>query len=169
MTGREKLEEYLYGLKICDYLSIEDMDEILEDYDEWDKTALDDEFYFYDGNPYEHSVEYDLAKFKELISIVKGMNSEIVKGTTNGDYEFNIHVIVESRGDIYCNFNFKKREFTVKTAFTDYTKEEEFIEIVDAFDDFMYCGDDDFDIYEQIDDEQLKKFFDTAQELYDLW
>lgn len=53
---RCNLEEDLHGYVICDYLSRDDADNILESFDEWDETADWGDDYVYDENYY--TLEY---------------------------------------------------------------------------------------------------------------
>jgi len=57
---REELDQYLYGLVICDYITRKEQAAVLKDFDKWVKTAEDGEAYYYDGNPYTYKIEgYD--------------------------------------------------------------------------------------------------------------
>ena len=49
---RDKLEEYLNGLVICDYISRDKEFEVLEDFDKWAETAKAGDTYYYDGDEY---------------------------------------------------------------------------------------------------------------------
>lgn len=53
---RCNLEEDLHGYVICDYLSRDDVDNILESFDEWAETADWGDDYVYDENYY--TLEY---------------------------------------------------------------------------------------------------------------
>lgn len=53
---RCNLEEDLHGYVICDYLSRDDADNILESFDEWAETADWGDDYVYDENYY--TLEY---------------------------------------------------------------------------------------------------------------
>ena len=65
MARQEKadLMEYLHGLVISDYITRDEEEEILEDYDRWNQNELNEEFYLYDGNEYSHTIEYDITLF----------------------------------------------------------------------------------------------------------
>lgn len=58
---REELEEYLDGMRICDDITRKEESEILDDFDEWAKTAQNGDIYFYDGLRYEFYTEYGVA------------------------------------------------------------------------------------------------------------
>jgi len=49
---KDELEEYLNGLRICDYITRPEQYEILDDFDEWASTATIGDTYYYDGNSY---------------------------------------------------------------------------------------------------------------------
>ena len=49
---RDSLEEYLHGLVICDYISRDEEDEVLNDFDSWAQTANIGDTYYYDDNSY---------------------------------------------------------------------------------------------------------------------
>ena len=49
---REELEEYLHGLVICDYITKEDENEVLDDFDNWAEKASPGDTYYYDGESY---------------------------------------------------------------------------------------------------------------------
>ena len=49
---RNELEEYLNGLRICDDISRNEQYSILDDFDQWCKTATIGDTYYYDDNEY---------------------------------------------------------------------------------------------------------------------
>ena len=49
---REELEEYLYGLVICDYITRKEKSEILDDFNKWAKDAKYGDTYYYDDQEY---------------------------------------------------------------------------------------------------------------------
>ena len=50
---REELEEDLRGECCCNYITKDDMHEILKDFDNWLETAEPGDAYYYGGNSYE--------------------------------------------------------------------------------------------------------------------
>ena len=46
---RYELEEYLNGIRICNYITKEQESEILNDFDKWSKTAKYNDVYYYDS------------------------------------------------------------------------------------------------------------------------
>ncbi len=55
----EELEEYLNGLRICGYLNRKEQQEIMDDCEEWLKTAKPGDVYCYDGIDYELADDSD--------------------------------------------------------------------------------------------------------------
>ncbi len=49
---RDELDEYLNGLRICDDITFEDQEEILDDFDEWCKDASIGDIYCYDSREF---------------------------------------------------------------------------------------------------------------------
>lgn len=49
---REKLTEYVLGLKLQGYYTIEDYYSVLDDFDEWIKTAKIGNIYYFNGIAY---------------------------------------------------------------------------------------------------------------------
>lgn len=48
----DELEEYLNGLRICDDITRNEQEEILDDFDKWCETAQIGDTYCYDGQRY---------------------------------------------------------------------------------------------------------------------
>ena len=51
-TVRDAIEDYLMGEKIAGYITADEVNETLNDFDKWCKTAEDGDEYFLDGIPY---------------------------------------------------------------------------------------------------------------------
>lgn len=49
---RDDLNEYLNGLRICDYITRDEQERVLDDFDSWCKTAKIGDTYLYDGQQY---------------------------------------------------------------------------------------------------------------------
>ena len=173
------LEDYLNGFRMCDELSQKEIDEILEDYEDWDKNCLDEDCYYYDGIPYIHTDENNLNKFKELCTLAKTINENGVEGFSDDKYELSIRVNAIPIGYMTCNLNIKTKEFKVKVSMDYSTIEslgedpgeyhdinESFSSITDTVDCFYDCVKTTTNIYDGVECDKLDQFFDLVDEIY---
>lgn len=61
---REELEEQLRGNCICDFITRREMMSILDDFDKWAEDASNGDTYYYDGEEYTLTIEYELAVWR---------------------------------------------------------------------------------------------------------
>jgi hypothetical protein len=56
---RNSLDEYLNGLRICDYITRDEQERVLDDFDTWCKTTKIGDTYFYDEQQYTLAESHD--------------------------------------------------------------------------------------------------------------
>ena len=56
---RNDLDEYLNGLRICDYITRDEQGRVLDDFDTWCETAKIGDTYFYDAQQYTLAESHD--------------------------------------------------------------------------------------------------------------
>lgn len=66
---RDELENDLKGDCVCDYITKSELCEILDDFDSWLETAKSGDVYYYGGNSYELTIEYEIVVWKNSKAI----------------------------------------------------------------------------------------------------
>ena len=155
MARQEKadLMEYLHGLVISDYITRDEEEEILEDYDRWNQNELNEEFYLYDGNEYSHTIEYDITLFNQICAAAKTITDENIKVETD-KYFLSITV-----NNVNCFIDMRAREFYITEAQGQKTDCDDFIEALAEFFDTVLDGS-----FECEDLEKLHNVFEKAYE-----
>jgi hypothetical protein len=89
---RDELEEYLNGLRICDYITRSEQSDILNDFDTWAETAKIGDTYFYDCNEYTLKEDEDTKLPTELDVpeelIKKGCSADEIVDWASDEYGF---------------------------------------------------------------------------------